>query len=295
MKIRVLFGFVVTLVIGVAPVLSSAQTNATPAATSGTSTNPPTPEQDRASIVSVVQKKFPGVPIEEWSLGGATFTPGTTVTPLGGSNATNTNDILAIGKRQWERKFANGKTFAACFPNGGKRIAATYPQVDAATREITTLEIAINNCLKLHNETPLTSKDALVMGALVAYLHSLSVGQKLTVRVTNPAARDRYDAGRRWFTKRIGERDMACASCHVLQAGQLVDGVGVSPAVGQVLSWPRVEPGGKIRSLHQQFQRCMARVGAEPFAPGSDEFNNLQYFLATLSNGLPLRAVMTTQ
>jgi L-cysteine S-thiosulfotransferase len=255
----------------------------------------PTPEQDRASVTRVVQQKFPGVPIEEWSLGGATFTPGTTVTPLGGANATNTNDILAIGKRQWDRKFQNGKSFASCFPNGGRRVAATYPQIDPDKKTITTLEIAINDCLKSNGEPTIPLTDTLTMGALSAYLHSLSVGQRLNIRTNSVPARERYDAGRRWFTRKMGERDLACASCHVLQAGQLVDNVGISPAIGQTLSWPRVEPGGKVRTLHQQFQRCMSRVGAEPFAVGSDEFNNLQFFLASLSQGLPLRALMTTQ
>jgi L-cysteine S-thiosulfotransferase len=259
-----------------------------------TSSSAPTPQQDRASIISHVQKKFPGVPVEEWSLGGATFTPGTTVTPLGGANATNTNDILAIGKRQWERKFKNGKTFANCFPNAGRRAATAYPQVEP-TGAVITLELAINQCLAANDEPALAAKDALAMGAIVAYVTSLSIGQKLNVQVATPAARDRYDAGRRWFTRRLGERDLACASCHVLQAGQVVDGAGISPAVGQALSWPRVEPGGKVRTMHQQFQRCMTRVGAEPFAEGSDEFLNLQFFLATLSNGLSIRAISTTQ
>jgi L-cysteine S-thiosulfotransferase len=31
-------------------------------------------------------------------------------------------------------------------------------------------------------------------------------------------------------------------------------------------------------------------MGAAPFAPGSEELNHLEYFLAYLSNGLPLKA-----
>jgi hypothetical protein len=40
-----------------------------------------------------------------------------------------------------------------------------------------------------------------------------------------------------------------------------------------------------------QFQRCMQKSGAEPFALGTEEFNNLEYFLAFVSNGLTLRAL----
>ena len=258
-----------------------------------------TPERDRASLIAALQKRFPGIPADEWSHGGASFAPGVSVIPLGGENATNVNDILSIGKKAWERKFRDGRSLAACFPNGGQRIAATYPQVDAKTNLVVTLEAAINACLQLHGEPPLPVDDSLTMGAVSAYLRSLSVGQKLNVRVSGPSAAAQYAAGRGWFSKRMGDQDLACASCHVLQAGQVREengrSVGFSPAVGQVLAWPRVEPGGKVRMLHHQFQRCMDRAGAVPFEFGSTELRQLEYFLAAVSTGLTMRAPTATR
>ena len=78
-------------------------------------------------------------------------------------------------------------------------------------------------------------------------------------------------------------------------AGGMYGAGGLAPAVGQAVSWPRVQPGGTIRSLQAQFQRCFQRSGAEPFLEGSDEFNNLEYYLAYLSNGLPLRPLATAR
>lgn len=258
-----------------------------------------TPERDRASLIGGLQKRFPGIPVDEWSHGGASFAPGVLVTPLGGNNATNVNDILAIGKKTWERKFRNGKSLAACFANGGQRVAATYPQVDAKSYTVVTLEMSINACLKLHSEPSFSMHDSLTMGAVSAYFRSLSIGQKLNVRVNGSAAALQYSEGRQWFSKRLGDKDLACASCHVLQAGQIRvengKSVGLSPAIGQVLSWPRVEPGGSVRTLHHQFQRCMERVGAVPFVVGSTEFGQLEYFLSAVSSGLTVRAPITTQ
>jgi sulfur-oxidizing protein SoxA len=257
------------------------------------------PERDRTTLTAILQRKFPGVPPDEWSHGGATFAPGVSVIPLGGNNATNVNDILAIGKKAWERKFRNGKSLSACFPNAGQRVAANYPQVDPKSGALVTLEDAVNACLELHQEPPFRIDDDLIMGAVSAYLRSLSIGQKLNVRVTGPAALEQYSAGRRWFSRRIGERDLACASCHVLEAGQtradLGDSgkqVGFSPAVGQVLAWPRIEPGGAIRSIQKQFQRCFERAGAAPFELGSVEYKQLEYFLSAVSNGLTIRPPM---
>ncbi len=256
-----------------------------------------TPEQDRQAIVQAIQQRYPGTSPVDWVIGaeGLTVTPGSIVTaiPFDSDNATNSADILAIGRKIWERKFKNGKSMAACFPNVGKRVAATYPQFDAKTRQVVTLEVAINRCLQLHREPEIDYANHAVIGPLTAYLRSLSDGQKLAVRIGSAAARDRYDAGKSLYQRRIGQLDYACASCHVQHAGGLYGQVGLSPAIGQAANWPRLEPGGKVRTLHMQFQNCMLRTRAEPFAPGSDEYNNLEYFLTFLSNGLPIRTLAT--
>jgi L-cysteine S-thiosulfotransferase len=255
----------------------------------------PTPDQDRRHLINILQKRFPALPLEEWSQGTAAISPTLSVTPLGGANATNVNDVLAIGQKQWSRKFKNGKSFADCFPNQGKRAAMLYPQFDETTGMVVTAEMALQRCLSSNNEAMIEARDKLTLGALTAYFRSLSVGQKLAVRVATPAARERYQSGRDWFSRRMGEKDLACASCHVLQAGQIVDGIALSPAVGQVLAWPRIEPGGNVRRLHDQFQLCMVRVGAAPFATNTPQFNDLEYFLSTISSGLTIRPPIPTR
>jgi L-cysteine S-thiosulfotransferase len=283
-----------------------AQSTAKSKITAPTSATPATrtPEQDRAHLISILQKRFPALAIDDWSQGSSAITPGVAVTPLGGANATNVNDILAIGQKQWSQKFQNGKSLASCFPNSPtsttsarnkatNNIATTYPQFDATTGMVISLEMAVQQCFSANNEVAPTN--SMQFDALIAYIRSLAVGQKLNVRLTSPAAIERYQAGRAWFSRRIGEKDKACASCHVLQAGETVDGVVYSPAVGQVLAWPRIEPGGTVRRLHQQFQRCMQRVGAEPFALSSPVFNDLEYFLSSISNGLTIRPPIPTR
>lgn len=255
------------------------------------------PEQDRQAIIQSIKQRFPGASPAEWTIGaeGLTATPGEVVTaiPFTAENATNSADILAIGRKTWERKFKNGKSMAACFPNVGKRVAATYPQYDAKSKQVITLEGAINRCLQLHREPEIDFANQAVMGPLSAYLRSLSDGQKLAVRIGTAGARDRYDAGKALFQRRIGQFNYACASCHVQHAGGLYGKSGLSPAVGQAANWPRLEPGGNVRTLQMQFQRCMARGRAEPFALGSDEFNNLEYYLTYLSNGLAMKTLPT--
>ena len=264
-----------------------------------------TPDQERLELIQALQSRLPGTQPKDWTLGADAILPaargGVEAIPFNADNATNSADILAIGKKLWDRKFKDGKSLAHCFPNGGKRVAAGYPQYDAGAKLAITLEMAINRCLQLHREREINVADTQVMGPLTAYARSLSEGQKLVLRVGTPAARSKLDSGKALFTRRIGQQNFACASCHVLQAGKLLwtgeQGLPraaptvLSPVVGQATSWPRLEPGGKVRTLQIQYQQCMKRSGAEPFDLGSEELNNLEYYHTFLSNGLPIRVL----
>ena len=253
--------------------------------------NASTPDQQRQALIQALQKRLPGSTPNDWVLGTSNPAAVVRAIPLNADNATNSADILAIGKKAWDRKFRNGKSFANCFPNAGKRVSATYPQFEPKARHVVTVEMAINRCLTLHGEAEIEAANAVVMGPLTAYFRSLSDGQRLMVRVATTEARDKFDAGRTLFQRRIGQQDVACASCHVQNAGKIFGQQGLSAVVGQAVSWPRIQPGGQVLTLQMQFQRCMLRSGAAPFPVGSDELNNLEYFHAFVSNGLPTRTL----
>ena len=81
----------------------------------------------------------------------------------------------------------------------------------------------------------------------------------------------------------------ACASCHVQAAGRRYAGTPLSPAIGQAVRWPFIR-GAVPVTLQAQIRECLERMGAAPFAAGSEELNDLEYFLTYLSNGLPVKA-----
>ncbi len=43
-------------------------------------------------------------------------------------------------------------------------------------------------------------------------------------------------------------------------------------------------------TLQGRFKRCMEQMRAEPFGYNSEEWNNLEYYLSYISNGLPLKS-----
>jgi sulfur-oxidizing protein SoxA len=247
------------------------------------------PEDVRASIAAALRERAPDVAPQDYALGAAAFDP--ELRRAREENADASADTLAAGKALWARKFKNGRTLSGCFPNGGRRIAAAYPQFDPRLKRVITLEMAINQCLKSHGEALYDHGDAKTMGAVTAHLRSLSDGQKVAVRVP-PAAEERFEQGRRLYFTRLGQRNYACASCHVGNVGKRFDGTPLSPAIGQATHWPVIRKGEPV-TLQERFRECLELMGAAPFPAGSDELNQIEYFLSYLSNGLPLRANVT--
>jgi sulfur-oxidizing protein SoxA len=206
----------------------------------------------------------------------------------GEAQAAEVAAIVEAGKKLWNAKFRNGRRLASCFPNGGRRIAATYPLYDARVKRIVTLEMAINQCRKTHNEALFDATDPATMGAVVAYVRSLASGQKIAVRVPD-AAKPTLEQGRRLYATRMGQRNYACASCHVKGAGKRFEDAVLTAAAAQAPQWPLVRDGAAV-TAQARMRECLELMGAAPFAAGSDELNSLEYYLTTLANGQPIRA-----
>lgn len=202
-------------------------------------------------------------------------------------DATQRAAAIDAGRKIAQRKFKDGRTIASCFPNGGRRVAAAYPQYDARVKRVVTLETAVNQCLKTHKE-PLLDPAEGEMASLMAYLRSLSDGQKVAVRVP-PGAEDKLADGKRLFHTRMGQRNYACASCHAQNAGKAFDGLPLSAAASQAAQWPTMRDGKPV-TLQVRMRECLERMGAAPFAAGSDELNHIEYYLTTLANKQPMLA-----
>ena len=196
--------------------------------------------------------------------------------------------VVEAGKKLWTAKFKDGRTLASCFPNGGRRIAATYPLYDARVKKVVTLEIAINQCRKTHNEALYDATDSATMGAVVAYVRSLANGQKISLRIPE-AAKPLLAQGERLYTTRMGQRNYACASCHVQSAGKRFDNSVLVAAAAQAPQWPLVR-GTTAVTAQARMRECLELMGAAPFAAGSDELNHLEYYLTSLANGQPVKA-----
>lgn len=243
-------------------------------------------EAVKSELAARLRQQIPDVAPGDYALGAAAFDPA--LRAQIDENAAAAAEVVESGRKLWTQKFKNGRSLAGCFPNGGRRVAATYPQFDPRLKRVITLETAVNQCLKSHAQPLYDASDPLTMGAVLAYLRSLANGQKVAVRVP-AAAEERFEQGRRLYFTRMGQRNFACASCHVQGAGRYYGETPLSPAIGQATHWPVIRGGSPV-TLQAKIRECLELMGAAPFAPASDELNHLEYFLAYLSNGLPMRA-----
>lgn len=249
-----------------------------------------TPEEDRAAFVQTFQQRFPGIPLDDYVLGGLM---------LNRASRSHYEDIMAFppfigdierGKVLWETPFSNGRSYADCLPDGGRTIAGKYPIFDPRENRVITFEMALNRCRRDSGESEYRFDDRSTMGVLTAYARSLSDGMRMDIRVEGEAARAKYQEGRRLFYRRIGQMNFSCANCHVDNAGKIMRMEIISPAIGQPTHFPIFRGGDTLYTLHMRYTRCMEQVRAQPFPMGSEAFNNLEYFHSYLSNGLPMQA-----
>jgi L-cysteine S-thiosulfotransferase len=248
------------------------------------------PAEERQRMVEFFGQRFPGVPLEQYVYGALIANPD------GFSQYEQIMEFppfigdIEQGKTIWETPFRNGKTFAGCFPNGGRSVLGSYPYFDEKQAKVVTFENAINACLRANGEAEFAYGERQPMGVLTAYARTLSDGVRLDVRIDSPAAQAKYEAGRGLFFRRIGQLNASCAGCHVYKAGNIMRTEIISPALGHAAHWPIFRGGEELMTFQGRFKRCMEQMRAVPFGYNSEEWNNLEYFLSYLSNGVPLRA-----
>jgi len=258
------------------------------------------PDEDLKALHNYFEQRFPGVPLAEYKNG---------IYAISADRRGEWEDIesfappyedaVEIGKQLFEKPFANGKTYAGCFPNGGLGIRQNYPMFDASTGTIRTLEGEINACREKNGEQPLKWKTG-ELAAISAYMGYTSRGQKINVVVPNdPRAQSIYERGKKHFYAKRGQLNFACADCHVYNAGSNVRADLLSPVLGHVTHFPvwrkawansAEGPMGGLGTLHRRYEGCNKQVRAAAFEPQGEEYKALEYFHTYLSNGLEVNA-----
>ena len=96
--------------------------------------------------------RFPGVPLEEYVYGAMIANPDAKRQYEQIMEFPPFMSDIEQGKKIWDMPFHNGKTFADCFPNGGRNVAGRYPYFDPARGKVVTFDMALNDCRRANGE-----------------------------------------------------------------------------------------------------------------------------------------------
>lgn len=246
------------------------------------------PEEDRQALIGHYKQRLPKIKFEDYVMGALALN----------RDAREQYDSIMMfppfvndvdeGRKSWEKPFKNGKGFPGCFPNGGKHAAGNYPYFDNAAGRVVTFENAVNACLKGNGEAEL-KYGGREIGLLTAYAKSLSDGMKVNVKVEGPGALAAYEKGKQFYYARRGQLNFSCATCHIDIVGSFLRSEQLSPMVGHAAHWPEFRAGTELFTLQARFRQCNSQVRAVPLEFDSEEYNNLEYFLTYMSNGLPMQ------
>jgi len=250
-----------------------------------------TPADDLKSFREYYMKRFPGVPLEEYKNGVYAINADARSSWEAIEEFPPYEDELMKGEELFNTPFANGKTYASCFPNGGKGIRQNYPYFDSDSGKVKTLEQEINECRTKNGEKPLGWKKGDI-ASISAYMASTSNGKKLNVQIPNdPRALAAYQRGKHHFYAKRGQLNLSCANCHQDNAGNRIRGDILSPALGHPTHFPVYRlKWGSLGTMHRRYGGCNEQVRAKSFKAQSDEYRALEYFHTYMSNGISVNA-----
>lgn len=206
-------------------------------------------------------------------------------------------DYLAIGEEIWNTPFKNGNSWATCFGDDPSKIRTRFPHWNARDKVVETLEGNIIKCQKANGEKPFKLKRGKI-AYFSAWLANQANGQIINVVVPqdDKGAIAAYEAGRQFFYAKRGQLNLACADCHVYQAGMYARGNLLSPVRGHSTHFPvwrgkwARSKGDGFGTMQRRYGGCNKQVRAKPFKAQGKEYNNLEYFHASMSNGLKIDA-----
>lgn len=195
---------------------------------------------------------------------------------------------IEAGEALYNKKFANGKSFANCFPD--TTAMNLFPYFDEKKKDVVTLTSAVNDCLRDNGEKEWNTQKG-DMANLQAYLVNATkeAGKKFDIKIQSEAAKKAYEAGKEYYYTQRGYLKMSCATCHVQGAGQRVRNEKLSPLTGQITQFPVYRlKWEELGTLERRLSGCVVDQGQVPPKDESKQMKELVYFLGYMSNGMDI-------
>ena len=180
----------------------------------------------------------------------------------------------------------SGKSCQDCHgdPDSMKGVKTRYPAYYEPWGKMINLELRINECRSDNQKAKPWKYESKEMVGMTSFIGYQSRGLPMAVDIGGKAT-PFFQKGKEFYYERRGQMDMACSNCHEDNAGNMIRANLLSE--GQVNGFPtyRLKWNG-VGTLHRRFKGCNENIRAEPFERGSDEYVNLELYLAWRGRGL---------
>ncbi len=201
------------------------------------------------------------------------------------------------GERLWHSKAGtddktlNAKACADCHNDARasmRGVAARYPAFDQSLGRPVSLEQRVNLCRVRHQQaTPLPYESRELL-ALTAFVAEQSRGMAIASD-PDPRLVPFLASGRELFMHRRGQLNLACTNCHDDNWDKHLAGSAITQA--QPTGYPlyRLE-WQSLGSLERRLRNCMIGTRAQPYDYGAPELVELELYLMSRAQGMPVEA-----
>ncbi|HUS95231.1 MAG TPA: sulfur oxidation c-type cytochrome SoxA [Hyphomicrobiaceae bacterium] len=194
---------------------------------------------------------------------------------------------VSQGAELWNAKAgAEQKSCATCHHSAAATMRGTatrYPKVDRKSGHLMNLEARINLCRTRHQKAKPFAYESDELLGLTAFVARQSFGLPMNVAADAPV-QPFLERGKAFFNRRQGQLNLACRHCHIDNAGRRLRGDTISHGIATGYPAYRFE-WQSLGSLHRRLRACSYGVRAIRFPPGSQEYLELELFLAVRAQG----------
>ena len=243
------------------------------------------PEIDRQQMVDYFKAKNPKITVDEYVNGAYIYSADKMSQWEAAEEFPPYLDVIDAGEALYNKDKA---TFDKCFGTDVSVIRPKYPYFDEKTQQVVTLEGAINSCRTSVGLDPYKWKKGNI-AKVSAYLAYNSRGQKIDVKIDSDGAKKAYEAGRNFYIKPRGQLGLSCAKCHTYNAGRKARSNILSPILGHTTHFPVFRAKwNDLGTMHRRYEGCQKNMRAKPSKAQGEDFRNLEFFQAYISNGLEI-------
>lgn len=197
---------------------------------------------------------------------------------------------ISEGAELWQTEAGVArKSCATCHkaPASSMRgVATRFPMVDPKSGRLLNLEGRTNLCRTEHQKAEPFAYESDELLGLAAFVARQSYGMAMNV-ATDGAARPFLERGKAFFNRRQGQLNLACRHCHVDNAARRLRGDTISYGIATGYPAYRLE-WQSLGSLHRRLRSCSYDVRAVRFPLGSQEYLELELYLAKRAQGVKI-------